>query len=248
MNSLINSLLVSSINLWRGTHVDEALVKPKKHLELYDMEGGPYCRLVREVLTELGLEAIIYPCPRGGKRFRPTVEKLGGKMQLPFLVDPNTNTSLYESGDIINYLFKTYGQKPVPLKWRLSALNKKTSKLSGQLRGAGLVVKKSKKPAKLLELYSFESSPYARPVRELLCELEIPYLLHNVGKYELLDYVLPKVRKLIFPRHQFKGLPRQELVKKGGFMMVPYLIDPNTHVAMYESQDMIKYLNETYAL
>ncbi|MBX7148306.1 glutathione S-transferase N-terminal domain-containing protein [bacterium] len=249
MKSIWNSALVSTINLWRGTQVYGMPVQPKKTLELYDMEGGPYCRLVREVLTELDLEVIIYPCPKGGTRFRPIVEKLGGKMQLPFLVDPNTNTTLYESGDIIDYLFKTYGKRPTPLKWKLGLLNKKTSKISSQLRaGAGLFAKKSKKPAKLLELYSFESSPYSRPVRELLCELEIPYLLHNVGKHELTDYILPKIRKVILPNYHFKGAPRQELVKRGGMMMVPYLIDPNTQTALYESQEILKYLKATYAV
>lgn len=32
--------------------------------------------------------------------------ELGGKKQFPFLVDPNTGKQMYESDDIINYLFK----------------------------------------------------------------------------------------------------------------------------------------------
>ena len=34
---------------------------------------------------------------------------MGGKSQFPYLVDPNTDTSMYESDDIINYLFDKYG-------------------------------------------------------------------------------------------------------------------------------------------
>ena len=30
-------------------------------------------------------------------------------------------------------------------------------------------------------------------------------------------------------------------------MMVPYLVDPNRDVAMFESADIAAYLNETYA-
>ena len=30
-------------------------------------------------------------------------------MQVPYLVDPNTGTSLYESDDIVNCLERTYG-------------------------------------------------------------------------------------------------------------------------------------------
>ncbi|WMV54822.1 hypothetical protein MTR67_048207, partial [Solanum verrucosum] len=52
----------------------------------------------------------IYPCPKGSVRHREMVRRLGGKEQFPFLVDPNTGTSLYESGDIVKYLFHQYGQ------------------------------------------------------------------------------------------------------------------------------------------
>ncbi len=37
-----------------------------------------------------------------------------------------------------------------------------------------------------------------------------------------------------------------ELVERGGQMMVPYLIDPNTGTEMYESEEIIAYLNHTY--
>lgn len=35
---------------------------------------------------------------------------MGGKKQFPYMVDPNTGTSMYESDDIISYLFDTYGE------------------------------------------------------------------------------------------------------------------------------------------
>ena len=38
---------------------------------------------------------------------REEVEK-GGKLQVPYLVDEKTNTSLYEANDIISYLKKQY--------------------------------------------------------------------------------------------------------------------------------------------
>ena len=34
---------------------------------------------------------------------------MGGKSQFPYMVDPNTGTSMYESDDIIDYLFDKYG-------------------------------------------------------------------------------------------------------------------------------------------
>ena len=40
---------------------------------------------------------------------------------------------------------------------------------------------------------------------------------------------------------------RAAFVARSGKMMVPYLVDPNRDVAMFESADIIAYLNRTYA-
>ena len=84
--------------------------QPEKPLKLYEYEGSPFCRRVREVMTLLNLDYEVYPCPRGGKRFRPEVKQQGGKLQFPFLVDENTGDKLYESQDISHHLFKHYGK------------------------------------------------------------------------------------------------------------------------------------------
>ena len=34
---------------------------------------------------------------------------MDGKLQFPYLVDPNTDTKMFESKDIIDYLENTYG-------------------------------------------------------------------------------------------------------------------------------------------
>lgn len=39
---------------------------------------------------------------------------------------------------------------------------------------------------------------------------------------------------------------RPEAIAKGGKSQFPYLIDPNTKVAMYESADICQYLTDTY--
>ena len=80
-------------------------------------------------------------------------------------------------------------------------------------------------PAVPLELYNYEGNQFARLVREALCELEIPYFVRNVGK----------------------GSPRREALRaldEGA--SVPYLVDPNTGVRMGESEEILKYLFETY--
>ena len=74
--SVLGSTLTSTLSLWRGTSLlkSAAVRQPEKPLKLYDMEGSPYCRLVREALTALGLDAQIYPCPAGGTRYRPEAQ------------------------------------------------------------------------------------------------------------------------------------------------------------------------------
>jgi glutaredoxin 3 len=39
---------------------------------------------------------------------------------------------------------------------------------------------------------------------------------------------------------------REELISRGGKGQVPYLVDPERGVEMYESEDIIAYLNEHY--
>ena len=66
-----------------------------------------------------------------------------------------------------------------------------------------------------------------RIVREVLCELELPYRLHNVAA----------------------GSPsRAAFVERSGRMQVPYLVDPNTQTELFESADIATYLEQTYAV
>ncbi|HVY47371.1 MAG TPA: glutathione S-transferase N-terminal domain-containing protein [Minicystis sp.] len=199
--------------------------RPEKPLELYEFEACPFCRKVREALTGLDLDAMIYPCARGS-RYRDVVKERGGKLMFPFLVDPNTGRSMYESDDIIRYLAETYGGS-VPLLLKLGPLTTLTSAGASAWRpGRGRAARPARAPDQPLELWSFEGSPFCRIAREALCELSIPYLLHNVGK---------------------KGAGREAFVAMTGRMMVPYLKDPNTGAAMFESADIVKYLASTYA-
>lgn len=80
--------------------------QPVKALKLYEFEGSPFCRRVREVITLLNLDVEIYPCPKGGTKYRSVVKQIGGKLQFPFFIDENTGDKLYESQDIIHHLFK----------------------------------------------------------------------------------------------------------------------------------------------
>lgn len=241
------STAASTVRGWQGLMSTGAAVQPAKPLRLFEFEACPYCRLVREVLTELALDAEIYPCPKGGQRYRPTAQALGGKQQFPLLVDDNTGVMLYESADIIEYLYKTYGQREVPLRWKITPAQVASSMATTALGlGAGMRVRPSKAPEQLLTLYSFEASPFSRVVREALCELEIAYTLVNLGKEQLADMGVNGVHAAIGEYSPVKGGKREAFMRKTNKMMVPYLEDPNTGKAMFESQAIVAYLNQTY--
>jgi len=75
-------------------------------LELYQFEGCPYCSKVRTKLTELGVDVILRQVDTDD---RSRVEQVSGQTNVPVLVDPNTDTIMPESDDIVNYLEEHYG-------------------------------------------------------------------------------------------------------------------------------------------
>ena len=246
--NVLQSVVTSTLNAWRGTSVVKAAQQPKKRLKLYDMEGCPHCRRVREALTALGLDAEIYPCPKRGTRFRPEAARQGGKRLVPLLVDPNTSTRLYEAQDIVDYLFETYGDRATPFAYTkgvLAPVLGGVGSLVSSMRGT--MARKATHPKKMLELWSFESSPYSRLVRERLTELELSYVLHNIGKEQFAD-MGPAVRRVQpGPYKPRPGGRREKVLAELGRVQVPYLEDPNTGVKLYESAEIIDYLERQYA-
>ncbi len=245
--NFLTSSMTSQLRGWAGINSKPAAKKPAQLLQLFDIENCPYCRLVREALTELDLDAMIYPCPKGGTRYRPEVIEHGGKAQFPYLIDPNTGVAMYESLEIIEYLYRTYGERDLPLKWRLGSLQKTSSLLASTCRLLNShAAISTKPPAKPLELYSFEASPFARPVRELLCHLEIPYILRSCGRNRLDEWLFPPVREMlgVIPKSELHN--RKHLVAKEGKISIPYLYDPNTGHGMFESEMIMDYLVHEY--
>ena len=209
-----------------GRAVAHVGARPRQPLEIYEFEGCPFCRKVREALSILDLDVIVHPCPKNGTRYREAIVRRGGKAQFPYLVDPNTGKEMYESGDIVDYLFAQYGTGKPPAAITGNPLATLGVVFSGIGRGtAGTFARSSMPSSQRLELYSFEPSPFCRLVRETLCELELPYLLHNVAK---------------------GSAKREAFVARSGKMQVPYLVDPNTGTEMFESAEIIAYLNATY--
>lgn len=219
------------VRLGRGIYprvtADER-VEPKHTLELYDYEGCPFCRKVRETLSELDLDYIARPVAHGSPR-RKLLKSLGGKVQVPYLVDPNTGTRMYESNDIVAYLDETYGSERgwrLPIPGFLNDINSGIASAVRLARGTRCRAGKARnKKVRALTLYNMEGSPYCRKVREVLTELDLEYVVRNVPK----------------------GSPkRADLQKRGGKVQVPYLIDPNTTREMYESDDIIAFLESEY--
>ena len=95
------SVAVTLIRGASGARVGKTGDRPKQLLELYEFEGCPFCRKVREALSILDLDAMIRPCPKGAPGYRKELGRRAGKEQFPYLVDPNTGTEMYESDDIV---------------------------------------------------------------------------------------------------------------------------------------------------
>ncbi|KAL0042144.1 hypothetical protein WJX77_004492 [Trebouxia sp. C0004] len=202
--------------------------RPKKPIELYEFEGCPFCRKVREACTLLDIDVLFYPCPKGGPTWRPKAVQLSGKSQFPYMVDPNTRQQMGESDDIINYLYNEYGDGNVPLLLKLGPLTAISNTLALLPRiNRGISYRKSKLPKKPVDLWAYEASPFCKLAREVLVELEIPHIYHSVARNS------PK---------------RQELIDKWDVFQVPYIEDPNTGVAMFETPQIIEYLEKTYAV
>lgn len=250
---VLQSVVATLIEGGRGVMGTPQPNQPSKPLKLYEFEGSPFCRRVREVITMLNLDVEIYPCPKGGQKYRQIVKEKGGKKQFPFLIDENTGDQLYESQEIIHHLFKHYGKTgKTPKKFShypklpyVSAL----ASLANAARGVWInkkIVNRAA-PEQLLELWSFEGSPYTRLVREVLTELEIPYILHNVAKERWQDIGPANLR---LKPGQYIPLPngkREKVVEvMGRDIQVPYLVDPNTGMKMFESAKIVEYLKKQY--
>lgn len=220
---VLAGFLASGLRLAHATVVGRLGPRPKERLVLWDFERCSASRAVREALSTLDLDAEVRPCPVGGTRFRP--ELLGGK-GVPQLRDPNTGQTLKGSQAIVPYLYAQYGAGRPPLLLTREPVRVFTG-ISIRLltRSRGGNARPSRAPERPLELYSFEASPYCRFARAALCELELPYILHNVAK---------------------GSRRRAEFVARAGRMQVPWLHDPNTGVSLFESQAIEKYLQETY--
>lgn len=84
----------------------------------------------------------------------------------------------------------------------------------------------------MLELYQAEDCPHCEKVRQKLMDLGVSYVNHN-------------------PRTAGGSVRNQqtleEMEKLGGKDQVPFFVDHQRGVQMYESDDIIEYLDEHYS-
>ena len=74
---------------------------------LYVKTGCPFCIMVQSKIEDMGLE--VNELNIADDTNGEDLIELGGKRQVPFLVDEKNDVKMYESSDIIDYLEKTYG-------------------------------------------------------------------------------------------------------------------------------------------
>jgi len=231
----------------------------KSLLKVYEFEGDIECKMVRETLSALDLDCIVYPCPPGRdeylSRFIGDAKELngGGTVQFPMLIDENFQDGpLVVSGaeQTTKYLMDQYGNNVkmtgldrvryaasrhwlVAAAWKVlyHGLLRSLPEHGNERKGTTV------KPKELLELWSYEASPFCTKVKEVLSALELPYVVKNVAAGS-------KQKRQEFKIRFGKKYPswRQKL----HFIQVPLLIDPNTGREVFESEDIKKYLVHEY--
>ncbi|WP_115864458.1 glutathione S-transferase N-terminal domain-containing protein [Halorussus litoreus] len=80
------------------------------NLELYELDGCPYCAKVVDKLDELDLDYESHSVPSSHAQ-RDEVEAVSGQTGVPVLVDEENGVEgMPESDDILEYLEETYGE------------------------------------------------------------------------------------------------------------------------------------------
>ncbi|CAE8708171.1 unnamed protein product [Polarella glacialis] len=211
---------------------DGKLKRPTQPLVLYEYEGSPFCRKVREALSMLDVSCEMRPCPGARAGFSQELAQRTGRRTVPYLIDPNTGEEMFESDDIVDYLFETYGpgksEVPFFLKEPISAF---TGTYATIFRGlAGATPEPGVRPEnctrRALELWGYDASPFVKLVREKLCALTLPHVL------------VPCAR----------GSANRDLMmtQTGVQFQVPFLRDANTGVELFEAAEICEYLEAVY--
>jgi glutaredoxin len=216
---VVGSYLAGWIRLGRGTKVAscvssslEKVNRPVTPLILYSYEGNQFCRLVREVLTELDITYELRSAGKESPRRAELAAINGGSSQCPYLIDPNTGMSMAESRDIIQYLYDNYALWTPPseiLEWlsdNVVSLVKPIYKILAPLQaGASTTTSSSSNDKNINDeyqrnlaaaitsiqnevssntvvVYTYDLSPFSYETKALLDSLKVEYAEISLGK------------------------------------------------------------------
>lgn len=163
----------------------------------------------------------IRPCP-GLKGYSDTLATATvGKRTIPYLNDSNGMFNFKGSGgkDIIDHLFDAYGP---------GKDSKERAKFKGSGAGSGQLNKFARvdnSKMKSIILYGWEGASACKPVRAKLNELGLAHTLITCAS---------------------GSQNRRSLETKTKIFQVPYIEDPNTNVKMFESKEIVAYLQQVY--
>ncbi len=200
---------------------------PPEVIVLYDSESSPRCKRVREMMNLLDITYECRPC------FGPYMDDL-----LPCIMDPNFDKTIHGDVNIIEHLLKEYGPPTSsydskalwPITFKEFSLT--TSQMAIMLRDSSAAIQQSNSrqdngSMKPLELWAYECSPFVRPVKEKLSALGLPHTVVSCSR---------------------GSKNRDRMIDKVGRFQVPYLVDANTGVDMFEGAEIVKYLEAVYTV
>jgi len=74
---------------------------------LFHKEECPFCHKVRQFMSDENI-SFVSVVSKSGAPNRKLLEKIGGKGQVPFMIDADAGEMMYESDEIIEYLKKKF--------------------------------------------------------------------------------------------------------------------------------------------
>ena len=226
------SLKLGPIRLRDSSSVLDPSIQPEKTLVLYENESSPYCKRVREMMNLLDITYECRPCFEA-KRSAWGVD---GERPLPYLYDPNIDETLFGDEEIINNLLEQYcppasefDRKALwPIEFK--AFSVLTSQLASFLRGNPATTQQpnarsDNERMKPIELWGYECSPFVRPVKEKLSALGLPHIVVSCSR---------------------GSDNRDKMVERTGRFQVPFIVDANTGIEMFEGAEIVNYLEAVY--
>ncbi|KAL7520748.1 hypothetical protein ACHAWX_005458 [Stephanocyclus meneghinianus] len=227
-------LKLGPIKLRDSSSVLDPSLQPTETLVLYANDSSPYCKRVHEMMNLLDITYESRPCFEANRN----AWGVSSDRPLPYLFDPKSDATVFGDDAIINFLLDRYGPPPStfdrkalwPIEFK--AFSVITSQLVSLIRGNPTVTQQANarpdnEQMKPLELWGYECSPFVRPVKDKLGALGLPHRIVSCSR---------------------GSNNRDKMVEKTGRFQVPFLVDENTGVEMFEGPEIVAYLEAVYTV